>query len=57
MLKINTAKSDMGVAWMLKHNGTAIPVKIHIYEKSAPSLFFHPWKSMPMRSSFSVSSS
>lgn len=31
MLKINTAKGDMGVAWMLKHNGTAIPVKIHIY--------------------------
>lgn len=31
MLRLNTAKDSMGVAWMLKYDGTAIPCKIHIY--------------------------
>ena len=31
MITLNTSRNDMGVAWMLKHDGTAIPVTIHIY--------------------------
>lgn len=31
MIKIKLNSSDMGVAWMLKYDGTAIPVKIHVY--------------------------
>lgn len=32
MVKLNTAKGDaMGLAWMLKYDGTAIPVTVHVY--------------------------
>ncbi len=31
MIKVKLNSSDMGVAWMLKYDGTAIPVKIHVY--------------------------
>ena len=31
MITLNTSRNDMGVAWMLKHDGTAIPVTNHIY--------------------------
>lgn len=31
MIKLKLNSSAMGIAWMLKYDGTAIPVKIHVY--------------------------
>ena len=31
MIKVKLNSSELGVAWMLKYDGTAVPCKIHIY--------------------------
>ena len=31
MIKVKLNSSEMGVAWMLKYDGTAIPVTVHVY--------------------------